>query len=275
MLFSSNSRQSNNPWPCQICFSDCIVGGRKLVQLRNIELWGPFGDGISPHQDVSNIGMDRPAAENTSIMTVVRDVELALKLRVYSHKYSIISCLYDHPQLSSLKIRKNCPSSDSTFYKCLKELREAEIVAPAMSAGDMRTHRYSLAPEVRLFLNKRHKAIGEFFAQKLTFENSDRRSIVRLTSEIESKLSVTYYSPTFEIIMCLYEKEKSIPSAIFEKTSTSEASFYNNIRWLVDEGHINSQSPNFNKRKKYYRLSDLTSEILDGAHRRLVQSHLL
>ena len=226
-------------------------------------------------EDCNNFTFFNIALANSSIVSVVKEVESALKLRIYSHKYSIVSFIYDNPDSTSLDIQKNCPSSNSTFYKCLGELRDAKIILPLRSSSDMRTRRYNLSPNVKLLLEKRHKSIGGFFSKKLTFEREDRSSIVRLVKSIESEIGFGYYSAEFEIIIFLYENETASPTEMMRSTSTSEASFYSTLKRLCEDEILLRHFSRRNGRRRLYGLSDRTSLILDSAHEILIKSDLL
>ena len=221
------------------------------------------------------IALSLDILNNSSIVSIVKNVESSLKLRIYSHKYSIVSYLYDNPDATSLDIQNNCPSSNSTFYKCLAELRDSKIIRPLRSTSDMRTRRYYLSEHVNLLLEKRHKAIGEFFSKKLTFEREDRSSIVRLVKSIESEIGFNYYTSEFQIIIFLYENEVCTSSQILSSVSTSEASFYSTLKRLIEEKIIMIDFIDANKRQKSYRLSENVEFVLDSAHRLLVASDLL
>lgn len=226
-------------------------------------------------EECKNLTFFNIALNESSIVSVVKEVESALKLRIYSHKYNILSFIYDNPNSISLDIQKNCPSSKSTFYKCLGELRDAKIILPLGSSSDMRTRRYDLSPNVKLFLEKRYKSIGKFLNKKLMLERDGELSIVRLVKSIEKEIGFSYYSPDFEILIFLYENEIASPTEMMGAASTSEASFYSTLKRLREQKIIFLQFPRKNGRQKLYRLSDRTSSILDSAHRIIVKSDLL
>lgn len=212
---------------------------------------------------------------NFTIGSVVKYAEKALKTRVYSHKYYIISFLYDNPGATSDAIRENCPSSNSTFFRCLSELRSAGIIIPMQSSDDLRTRHYHLSLDIKSLISKTNRSIGEFLSGKLTLKRSDRPGIIDLVKSIESQIGAQYYSREYRIIIFLYENETSNPSEMCKNISTSEASFYYSLKRLVESGVICSQSSQSDKRQRNYRLSDESACLLDSAHRTLLLSHLL
>lgn len=207
--------------------------------------------------------------------SIVREVESDLRMRVYSHKYSIISFLHERPGASSSEILGHCRSASSTFYKCLKELQAANILTNASSSADMRHQYYNIAPTVKSVLDDAHRTIGRYFDRRMHRHNDRAIGIIHSVRSIEQELGIRYYSPEYEAVMYLYEQGHVTAQALCANSSSANAAFYAMLKRLADAGTVDPFRSSINKRQKWYRLSQTTAAVLDAAHARIVNAKLL
>lgn len=207
--------------------------------------------------------------------SVVESVEAILRLRVYSHKYSIISYLSERPGSMSNDVQSHCRSASSTYFKCLKELQHANIIVALPSSASLRNQHYDLAPQTKAFLESRHRAIGRYFSWRARHNAPGGAGVLQSVRSIEQELGVRYYSPEYEAIMFLYERGRASAQEICANSSSAHASFYAMLKRLAEIGQISASRSSNDRRQKWYCLSERTAAVLDEAHAHIARSKLI
>ena len=211
-----------------------------------------------------------------SLSEIVKSVESELRVRVYSHKYRIISYLFQFPDSLAGDIGRDCPSSSSTFFKSLKELHDCGIVRSSPVETESRARRYDLSEECRSFLEKRHQYISRFFKRRLNLDiNQSISGLVRNTKIIEQELNISYYSSEFEIVIFLYERISARAGEVFEHSHAASTSFYATLKRIFEMGILCVESDQGDKRFKTYSLAKAARAPLDRAHGEIVHLRLL
>lgn len=198
---------------------------------------------------------------------LAEQTEKLLGFRIFSFEYKILIVLQATPQMAVGDLECRIGAATSTLHSKLRNLTYSGHIVWDCSNSDMRRHEYMLSDKIRAIMEGELKFLEHW--QPMVSDTGPISAFLTFVRNLERKLMIRVFSPSYLLILGLYDNGDMPTTKLHRWSGLSTRSFYHTLNRLIANGLVIKLQDDEDRRRKYNQLNCSVRCDLDQIHRDL------